>query len=34
MNYGEIDASTACMYYRDLMYEVEPTSSVDPIAPG
>ena len=33
-NYGEIAASTACFYYRDLMCEVEPISPMESIEPG
>lgn len=33
-NYGEIAASTACFYYRDLMCEVEPIGPMETIEPG
>jgi len=33
-NYGEIAASTACFYYRDLMCEVEPISPMEIIEPS
>lgn len=33
-NYGEIAASTACLYYKDLMCEVEPIGPMETIAPG
>jgi len=33
-NYGEIAASTACVYYKDLMCEIEPIGPMEKIAPG
>lgn len=33
-NYGEIAASTACFYYRDLRCEVEPIGPMETIEPG
>lgn len=33
-NYGEIAASTSCLYYKDWMCEVEPIGPMETIAPG
>lgn len=33
-NYGEIAASTACLFYKDLMCEVEPIGPMETIIPG
>jgi hypothetical protein len=33
-NYGEIAASTACVYYKDLMCEIEPIGPMETIEPG
>jgi hypothetical protein len=33
-NYGEIAASTACVYYKDLMCEIEPIGPMEVVEPG
>ena len=33
-NYGEIAASTACVFYKELMCEIEPIGPMETIAPG